>query len=121
MPYKNFITEVLSAHADQLLNKNDRNPDYVRLFPNHRDLPSLLSLATHVKSALEPVAPAATFTDRLHADLLAAAQSRQQRHQQSPATLMASPFVISSIVGGLFALLGIFFFVRHQIQQKAGS
>ncbi len=116
MPYKNFITEVLSAHADQLLHKNDRHPDYVRLFPNHRDLPALLSLATHVKSALEPVAPAATFTDRLHADLLAAAQSRQR--QRSSAPLPASPFVISSLVGGFFALLGIFFFVRHQIRQK---
>ena len=119
MPYRNFITEVLSAHADQLLNKTNRNPDYVRLFPNHRDLPSLLSLATHVKSALEPVAPAATFTDRLHADLLAAAQSRQQ--QRASGSLMTSPFVISSIVGGLFALLGVFFFVRYQFRQKTAS
>ncbi len=117
MPYKNFITEVLSAHADQLLNKNDRDPDYVRLFPQHRDLPSLLSLAAQVKSALEPVAPAATFTDRLHADLLAAAQSRQHP-QNSSATLMTSPIVISSIVGGLLAIAGIFLFVRNQMQQK---
>jgi|GEM_PF-1246061 len=121
MPYKNFITEVLSAHAEQLLNKNDRNPDYVRLFPNQRELPVLLSLATQVKSALEPVAPTATFTDRLHSDLLAAAQSRQQRNRQSSTAPTAFPFVVSSIVGGLLALLGVFFFVRYQFRQKITS
>ncbi len=121
MPYKNFITEVLSAHADKLSRKDPGEADYAHLFPNNRDLPSLLILATQVKSALEPVTPPASFTDRLHQDLITAAQVRQRARQPSASALMPAPIVISSVAGGLLALVGIFFFVRNQMQQKTTS
>ena len=77
MASKNFISEVLSAHADQLLRQQRANHSYQDLFPNNEDLPPLLNLADHVKDALQPVQPQQTFKDRLQRDLMAAAHLRQ--------------------------------------------
>jgi hypothetical protein len=77
MASKNFIAEVLSAHADQLLRQQKANHNYADLFPNNEDLPPLLNLADHVRAALQPVQPHQTFKDRLQRDLMAAAHLRQ--------------------------------------------
>jgi hypothetical protein len=77
MASKNFIAEVLSAHADQLLRQQKANHNYADLFPNNEDLPPLLNLADHVQAALQPVQPHQTFKDRLQRDLMAAAHLRQ--------------------------------------------
>jgi len=49
MPYKNLISDVLSAHADQILQDQNYEESYASLFPENQNLPPLLNLADHVK------------------------------------------------------------------------
>ncbi len=120
MPYKNFITEVLSAHAEQLRHKTRSRQDYLTLFPQHQDLPPLLSLADQVKHALSPVTPESTFTRQLHQELLAAAQKRRAE-AAAQQTGLSSPVMISALVGGMLVLVSVFLFVRSQLQHKTQS
>ncbi|RME42850.1 MAG: hypothetical protein D6796_13845, partial [Caldilineae bacterium] len=83
MARKRLLTEILAAHADQILQRRARGEDYARLLPDDEDLPPLLSLADHVRDALQPVAPSSAFTDQLQRDLMAAAHLKQ--HQRAEA------------------------------------
>lgn len=120
MPYKNFITEVLSAHAEQARRRSQARQDYLQLFPQHKDLPILLSLADQVKQALAPVAPESSFTHQLHQELLAAAQQRRAELER-PSAGISLPLIVSALVGGILVLASILFFVRNQMQQKTQS
>jgi len=116
MPYKNFMTEVLSAHAEQKLD----HQNYAQLFPGNKDLPVLLSLADKIKNALEPVSAPPSFTDKLHQDLVAAALQKNHQAEKSDSLVFASPLFLSAIVSALLVLSSIFFFVRKQnLKQKA--
>jgi hypothetical protein len=80
MSYKNLIAEVLAAHADRLRDlpgKTFNRQNYADLFPNHKDLPILLTLADKVQAALPPVTPSASFKAQLRHDLMAAAHNKQ--------------------------------------------
>lgn len=77
MTNKKLISEILSAHADHLLSQHNRAEDYAQLFPDNAELPPLLSLADHVKSALQPVNPPRSFKEQLQRDLMVAAQTKQ--------------------------------------------
>ena len=112
MPYKNLISEVLSAHADQLLKKQNRSRDYTALFPDNQDLPKLLTLADHVKAALEPVAPSNDFKERLQRDLMAAAHLKQHKQQNTPSTPISN--LTPVIISGFIALAGLFYLTRRQ-------
>lgn len=115
MPYKNFMTEVLSAHAEQKLG----HQNYAQLFPGNKDLPVLLSLADKIRNALEPVSAPPSFTDKLHQDLVAAALQKNQHNKKSDGIVVASPIFLSAIVSALLVLSSIFFFVRKQnVKQK---
>jgi hypothetical protein len=122
MPYKNLISEVLSAHADQLLKKQNKSRDYARLFPDNQDLPPLLTLADHVNAALQPVQPPQSFKEQLQRDLMAAARMKQfarEETAQSP-SVYQTPLLISAIISALIVLGSLFVFFRwqHQSQQK---
>ncbi len=115
MPYKNFMTEVLSAHAEQKLD----HQNYAQLFPGNDELPALLSLADRIKSALEPVSAPSSFTQKLHQDLVTAAAQKNRQNEQSSVAL-TSPMFFSAILSALLVLSSILFFVRKQnLKQKA--
>jgi hypothetical protein len=104
MTSKKLISEVLSAHADHLLAKHNRAEDYAQLFPGDTELPPLLSLADHVKSALQPVNPLLSFKEQLQRDLMAAArikQFEQARAAQIPATRHLSLLIAALVIAGV--------------------
>jgi len=116
MARKRLITEILAAHADQLLKHRAGGKDYARLFPDDADLPPLLSLADHVRDALQPVAPSPSFTDQLQRDLMAAAHlKRTQRAEGGDGVGFAPfPFLLPALIGALLALAGLLFLRRRQ-------
>ncbi|MFQ5575843.1 MAG: hypothetical protein ACE5G8_02515 [Anaerolineae bacterium] len=115
MARQNLISEVLSAHADQPVNrqKQNRGGDYASLFPNNHDLPPLLTLADHIKVALQPVTPPTSFKEQLQKDLMAAAR-RKQLERPGP-TVAQLPLIIPAIVGALIALSGLLLLRRRQV------
>ncbi len=116
MRYKNLITEVLSAHADQLLKKQNRERDYTQLFPDNQDLPVLLTLADQVQATLKPVDASSSFKKQLYQDLLAAAHLKQFEKEQSVSHKKTVPnsFLISVIFSALIAVSSIVLYVRYQ-------
>lgn len=116
MPYKNFMTEVLSAHAEQKLDTQN----YAQLFPKNKDLPTLLFLADKIRTALEPVSAPASFTERLHQDLLTTAHQKYHQNEQTPSHNLNAPLFISAIISATIVLGSILLFVRKQnLKQKA--
>jgi len=112
MSYKNLIAEVLAEHADQLLKKQKCGYDYVSLFSDHEDLPSLLTLADQVSAALQPVAPPQTFKEQLQRDLMAAAQMRRQEREESlqKSLMPLSPTTTIALTMFITLTIGLFFF-----------
>lgn len=112
MSYKNLIAEVLAEHADQLLKKQKKSQDYVNLFPNHKDLPPLLTLADHINAALQPVNPPQTFKDQLQRDLIAAARVKQSEGEQATQkqVMPLPPTVTIALTMLITLIIGLFFF-----------
>ena len=67
------IQDILSAHADQLI---DRVAPAPRRSPRHDQVQGLLDLAEQLQGILIPMAPDANFRRRLHGDLILEAQRR---------------------------------------------
>lgn len=114
MTNKKLISEILSAHADHLLARRNRAEDYAQLFPDNTELPPLLSLADHVKSALQPVNLPRSFKEQLQRDLMAAAQMKQveqvriaaQKRANRSLAIIALAFLIAgAALSGLAWLL----------------
>jgi hypothetical protein len=120
MASKNFISEVLSAHADQLLRQQKANHSYNDLFPNNTDLPPLLNLADHVKDALQPVQPQQTFKDRLQRDLMAAAHLRQAEKEVRRPSHRQPLFIALMTVVAMGSLL-LFWRRRSHTELNVGS
>jgi len=119
MTQKKILLEVLAAHAEQLLKNQNRSRDYIALFPENEDLPSLLDLAGQVKEALHPVAPPASFKAQLQKDLMAAAHLKHVQRPAPPAPHLNTTQVsllISAAVGAILALTGLVVFIRRQRQ-----
>jgi len=117
MTQKKIMLEVLSAHAEQLLKNQNRSQDYISLFPENEDLPPLLSLAGHIKEALQPVTLPPSFKAQLQKDLMAAAHLRQVRRAGRAGPHLNATRIslfISAGVGAILALTGIVFFIRKQ-------
>lgn len=126
MSYKNLIAEVLAEHADQLLKKQKNSQDYVSLFPNHKDLPPLLTLADHINAALQPVNPPQTFKDQLQRDLIAAARVKQSEGEQATEKQVRPPTVTIALTMLITLIIGLFFFRwkrnhRNLLQPKASK
>ncbi len=72
-----IATEILTAHADNLINGVDERENYLRLFGNKDgDLADLMALAVRVRALMAPVRPSPIFRDELRRELLAAARRR---------------------------------------------
>ena len=113
MPYKNLVSDVLAAHADQILKNQNYGENYTRLFPDDENLPPLLNLAEQVKETLQPVSPPDDFKEQLQRDLMAAAYLQQaQAKQQNEATeaSLLLPLLFSAVI----ALMGLLFLRRRQ-------
>ncbi len=115
MPYKNLISNVLAAHADQILQDQNYGENYTRLFPENTNLPPLLNLAEQVKETLQPVAPPNAFKEQLQRDLMAAARLKQVRAEQQNETSLFVPLLISAAI----ALMGLTFLRLRMRQQSA--
>ena len=105
MPYKNLISDVLAAHADQILQDQNYEENYTRLFPEDKNLPPLLNLAEQVKETLQPVSPPNAFKEQLQRDLMAAARLKQTQAKQQNETSLFVPLLISAVI----ALMGLMF------------
>lgn len=116
MTNKKLISEILSAHADQLLKRQKSGEDYAQLFPENQDLPPLLNLADHVKSVLEPMTPPQSFKQQLQKELIAAARMKQLNQEFVPSNLPqpSIPLLVSAVAGILLALSGLVWVLWRQ-------
>ena len=68
------VAEVLAAHADQLVQGDAREEEYLALFPEYQtELAPLLKLARQAKGTLALVQPSEAFRNRLRQELLTSA------------------------------------------------
>jgi len=120
MSYKNLITEVLSLHADQILQQTTDRREYATLFPSQEELPSLLSLADQVQAALQPVNPPKAFRDQLQRDLLAAAHLRQATDEETAtqSSFLRSPPASIALTLLLTLIIGLFFYQSKQLHDQ---
>ena len=120
MAKKQLLTDILSTHADRILQEQGNGASYAELVPVDQELPSLLSLADHVKVALQPVRPEQPFRDQLHRDLLAAAQLRRLEEENARHSLSVTQIslIVSTTISGLIALSGLIFLYRKQRQTQ---
>jgi len=110
MPYKNLISDVLAAHADQILQGQNYEETYTQLFPEDKNLPPLLNLAEQVKETLQPVSPPNAFKEQLQRDLMAAARLKQAQAEQHNKSSLFVPLLISAAI----ALMGLMFLRLRQ-------
>jgi hypothetical protein len=80
------LKEILAAHADQLLNEQAINPEYLELLSDSDDdeLAPLFNVAERVKSTLLPVAPPHDFEEELKRQLLTTAHLRRAEGYRPP-------------------------------------
>ncbi len=95
------LKEILSAHADQLVNGQAPSEDYLKLIPDRdEELAPLMDVAEKIKSTLKPIGPAAEFESELKRQLLTTAHLRQAEGYTPP-----HPFRDLFVVAGTFTFL----------------
>ncbi|MCL4490227.1 MAG: hypothetical protein M1570_19160 [Chloroflexi bacterium] len=77
-----LVTEILAAHADELIKGQEVSvAKFLEAYPDRRaELTPLLDLASQLKQTLKPVAPSSSFRVRLHDGLMMAAH-HQETHR----------------------------------------
>jgi hypothetical protein len=96
-----LMSEVLAAHADELLKGEAREAEYLARFPQYRgELEPLLLLARKTKEALSSVRPSEAFRNRLHQELVIAAQEELDAPASTERPLWRRPWVIGAATLG---------------------
>lgn len=104
------IRDILSAHADQLIDRISPAP---RRAPRHDQIQGLLDLAEQLQGILVPVEPDANFRRRLHGDLILEAQRRGpepdislfQQHRKGILIGAAAITSVASVAGVVIAFV----------------
>lgn len=116
---KRLLREILSAHADRLINGEATSQDYLRLLPEREDeLASLLDMAERVQSTLTPIVPAEEFEEELKRQLLTTAHIRRIEGYKPP-----HPFrdllVALAAIAFFASLAGILLTMRTRARPEA--
>lgn len=112
------LTEILAAHADQLVQGKGREAEYLALFPGSREeLAPLLELAQRLKDTLASVQPRQAFRRRLHQELLATARQRLAATLPRERPRWRQPWVIGAAALGsaisLASAIGVIAYLRR--------
>lgn len=110
---KKRLKEILSAHADQLVEGSAQQPNQAEhlLEDNPEELTSLLAVAERVKSTLTPITPATDFETELKRELLATAHLRQAEGYVPP-NPERDLMILAALVGLMAMFAGIFIMLR---------
>jgi len=119
---KNYIEDILSLHADQLITEQQTQraengktsnllhdwlalPDPLndKSVPSSENLVDLFNLAREVQTTLSPVSPSSHFQAKLKQELLTAARSRQAPQDSSRELL-----IFTALLGFLVSVAGLF-------------
>jgi hypothetical protein len=108
---KKLLREILSAHADRLVDGEATSQDYLRLLSEQEDeLASLLDMAEKVQSTLTPITPAEEFEEELKRQLLTTAHIRRVEGYKPPhpfrdlLVALAAIAFVASLAGILLAM-----------------
>ncbi len=108
------IREILSAHADRLVNPG---PEPSPTFGRHARVQGLLDLAEEVQRILVPVKPRTDFRRRLHGDLVLQAQRRSPTQEANPLVQHRKGILIgAAALGSVASVAGLVIAVvlRHR-------
>jgi len=95
------VAEVLAAHADQLVQGDAREEEYLALFPAYQaEIAPLLKLARQTKGTLALVQPSEAFRDRLRQELLTGASQESAVSLSVKRPRWRQPWVIGAAAAG---------------------
>ena len=111
------LTEIVSAHADQLNVNEEHANDYLKLFPELRhELSALFQVARMLHATLKPVKPRAAFRNDLRQALVSTGYNRFSEPAFAPRQLAFSPrrnWVLgAAAVGSAMSVMGVIAYVR---------
>jgi hypothetical protein len=111
-----LLKEILAAHADQLVNGQAHDEEYLTHLDNpEADLAPLLNVAERVKSTLRPVKPTLEFETELKRELLTTAHMRRLEGY-TPPNPSRDLLVLMAVFGVIVSLAGIWLALRWRSQ-----
>lgn len=107
------LTEILTAHADQLNEGQYRGEDYLTMFPDYRsELEPLFDMAEVVKKTLLPVEPDQAFRESLRQGLLAVAR-RKEAERIIPSIEPSGKGIFIGAAVGSISVIGFIAYLMH--------
>ncbi|MFB0546215.1 MAG: hypothetical protein ACETWB_04840 [Anaerolineae bacterium] len=116
------LTEIVTAHADQLKEERYRGEDYLTMFPDYRsELESLFTTAEGLKKALLPVKPDPAFREGLRQSLLAAAHRKEAERAVPSIETSGKGILIGAAVGSISVIGVIAYLMRARTKAQSVS